>query len=208
MPMQVRIKVRRRFGPCDCCIQSYVECCGARHDTYVTTVHCALDVVQRVALVLRWCNLFVPLLLVRFVCVWALVGLSFGGRQTCLLVVVFMRSDFFHRVVLDFDVDEIWISDVILVHALSSEWMVVGSVHDFTKIALLRACSTPGKHVVLRMWHPQFARTTGADDPRAADNQQQLSFQQLAVRCFPIRLCQPSSSIFTAHLWHVVRDVV
>ena len=36
MPMQVTIKVRRRFGPCDCCIQFYVECCGARHDTCVT----------------------------------------------------------------------------------------------------------------------------------------------------------------------------
>ena len=36
MPMQVRIKVRRRFGPCGCCIQSYVECCGSRHDTHVT----------------------------------------------------------------------------------------------------------------------------------------------------------------------------
>ena len=116
-----------------------------------------------------------------------LVGLSFGGRQTCLLVVVFMRSDFFHRVVLDFDVDEIFISDVILVHALSSEWMVAGSIHVLTKIALPRACSTHGKHVVLRM---PLARTTGVDDPRAADNQQQLRFQQLTVRCFPILLCQ------------------
>ena len=83
-----------------------------------------------------------------------------------------------------------WISDVLLVHALSSEWMVAGSIHDFTKIVLSRACSTHGKHVVLRMWHPPLARTTGVDDPRAADNQQQLRFQQLAVRCFPIRLCE------------------
>ena len=188
--MQVRIKVRRRFGPCGCCVQFYVECCGTRQDTYVTTVHCALDVVQRVALVLRWCNLFVPLLLVRFLDAWALLSFRSVVDITCLLVVVCMRSDFLHRVVLGFDVDEIWISDVILVHALSSEWMVVVSVHDFTKIALSRACSTPGKHVVLRMWHPPLARTTGVDDPRAADNQQQLSFQQLAVRCFPMRLCQ------------------
>ena len=47
--------------------------------------------------------------------------------------------------------DEIWISDVILVHALSSEWMVAVSVHVLTKIALPRACSTLGKHVVRRM---------------------------------------------------------
>ena len=73
-----------------------------------------------------------------------LVGLSFGGRQTCLLVVVFMRSDFFHRDVLGFDVDDILISDVILVHALSSELMEAGSTHIFTKIALPRACSTHG----------------------------------------------------------------
>ena len=79
------------------------------------------------------------------------VGLSFGVRQTCLLVVVFMRCDFFHRVVLGFDVDEILISDEILVRALGSELMVAGSVHDLTKIALLRACSTHGKHVVLRI---------------------------------------------------------
>ena len=59
-----------------------------------------------------------------------------------MFVFVFMRR---------FDVDEILISDVILVHALSSEWMLVGSVHDFTKIALSLACSTHGKHVVLRM---------------------------------------------------------
>ena len=56
-----------------------------------------------------------------------LVELSFGGRQTCLLVVVFMRSDFFHRVVLGFDVDDILISDVIMVHAMSSELMVAGA---------------------------------------------------------------------------------
>ena len=30
----------------------------------------------------------------------------------------------------------------------------------------------------------------GVDDLRAANNQQQLRFQQLAVRCFPMRLCQ------------------
>ena len=74
-----------------------------------------------------------------------LVEFSFNGRITCLFVFVFMRR---------FDVDEILISDVILVHALSSDWMLVGSVHDFTKIALSCACSTHGKHVVLRMWHP------------------------------------------------------
>ena len=79
------------------------------------------------------------------------VEFSFGGRQTCLLVVVDMRSDFLHRVAPGFDVGEIWISHVILVHALSSEWMVVGSIHEFTKIALLRACSTHGKHAVLRL---------------------------------------------------------
>ena len=62
-----------------------------------------------------------------------------------------MRSDFFHRVVLGFDMDEILISDVVLNRALSSELMVAGSVHNFTKIALPRACSTNGKHVVLRM---------------------------------------------------------
>ena len=80
-----------------------------------------------------------------------LVGLSFGVRRTCLLVVVFMRSDFFHRVVLGFDVDDILISHVIMVHALSSEFMVAGSTHIFTKIALPPACSTHGKHVVLRL---------------------------------------------------------
>ena len=74
VPMQVTIKVRRRFGLGGCCIQSYVECCGSRHDEDVTTVHCARDVVQRVALVLGWCNLFVPLLLVRFLDVWALLS--------------------------------------------------------------------------------------------------------------------------------------
>ena len=68
--MQDRIKVRRRLGPCDCYIQSYVECCGTRQDTYVTTAHRARDVVQRVELVLRSCNLFVPLPLVRFIDVW------------------------------------------------------------------------------------------------------------------------------------------
>ena len=62
-----------------------------------------------------------------------------------------MRSDVFHKVVLGFDVGEILISDVLLVHALSSEWMVAGSMHEFTKTALPRACSTHGKHVVLRM---------------------------------------------------------
>ena len=30
MLMQVRIKVRRRLGPCGCYIQSYVECCATR----------------------------------------------------------------------------------------------------------------------------------------------------------------------------------
>ena len=80
MPMQDRINVRRRSCPGGCCIQSYVECCGSRHDTHVTTAHCARDVVQRVALVLRWCNLFVPLFLVRFVLCLRFVGLSFGGR--------------------------------------------------------------------------------------------------------------------------------
>ena len=110
-----------------------------------------------------------------------LVEFSFNGRITCLFVFVFMRR---------FDVDEILISHVILVHALSSEWMLVGSVHDFTKIALSCVCSTHGKHVVLRMWHPPLALSIGVDDPRATDNQQQLRFQQLAVRCFPMRLCQ------------------
>ena len=80
-----------------------------------------------------------------------LVGLLFGGRQTVLFVVIFMRSDFLHRVVLDFDVDEILISGVIMVHALSSELMVARSTHIFTKIALPLACSTHGKHVVLRV---------------------------------------------------------
>ena len=83
-PMQVRIKVRRRSCPCGCCVQFYVGCCGTRQDTCVTTAHCALDVVQRVALVLRWCNLFVPLLLVRFVCVWALLGFrSVFDKHVC-----------------------------------------------------------------------------------------------------------------------------
>ena len=54
VPMQVRIKVRRRSCPGGCCIQFYVECCGTRQDTYVTTARCALDVVHRVALF--WCG--------------------------------------------------------------------------------------------------------------------------------------------------------
>ena len=58
---------------------------------------------------------------------FGLVEFSFNGRITCLLVVVFMRSDFLHRVAPGFDVGEIWISDVIMVHALSSELMVAGA---------------------------------------------------------------------------------
>ena len=134
-----------------------------------------------------------------------LVGLSFGGRQTCLLVVVFMRSDFFHRVVLDFDVDEIFISDVILVHALSSEWMVAGSIHDLTKIALLRAC-----------WQTCcVAHMTPASRPhhwcrRSSCRRQPATITLPAVdsSMFSDTSVSTSPSIFTAHLWHVVRDVV
>ena len=81
-----------------------------------------------------------------------LVEFSFNGRITCLFVFVFMRR---------FDVDEILISHVILVHALSSEWMLVGSVHDFTKIALSCAWQTccvahaaPASPLVLTIFVP------------------------------------------------------
>ena len=115
-------------------------------------------------------------------------GLSFGGRQTCLLVVVFMRSDFFHRVVLGFDVDDIFISDVIMVHGLSSELMVA---LIFSRRLL---CHLLARHMAnmlccacdTRLLLPPLVLTI----LRATDNQQQLRFQQLAVRCFPMRLCQ------------------
>ena len=91
-----------------------------------------------------------PLLSVRFLDAWALLSFrSVVDKHVCWSLLT--CADFLHRVAPGFDVGEIWISHVILVHALSSEWMVVGSIHDFTKIALLRACSTHGKHVVLRL---------------------------------------------------------
>ena len=131
----------------------------------------------------------------------------FSGRQTCLFVFVFMRSDVFHRVVLGFSVDEIFISDVILVHALSSEWMVVRSMHDFTKTAqhnvlvrhmanmLCCACDTrllPAP-LVLTILVPPTTRINYASGSWQFD-----AFQYVMSTL---------SSVFTAHRWHMVRDL-
>ena len=61
------------------------------------------------------------------------------------VIVGFMRSDFFHRVASLLQWDGMLIWDVTLVHTLSFEWMVVGNIQDFAKIALQAVCSTLGK---------------------------------------------------------------
>ena len=56
-----------------------------------------------------------------------------------------MRRDFFHRIASLLLWDGMLICDITLVHTLRFEWVVVGNMQDFAKIALQAVCSTLGK---------------------------------------------------------------
>ena len=56
---------------------------------------------------------------------------------------------------------QIW--DVTLVHTLSFEWMVVGNMQDFAKIALQAVFQHLAKHVALRLWHRLLTHSVSPD---------------------------------------------
>ena len=71
---------------------------------------------------------------------------EFVSRRSIVHTLVgFMRRDFFHRIASSLQWYCMLIWDVTLVHTLSFEWMVVGNMQDFAKIALQAVCSTLGK---------------------------------------------------------------